>query len=172
MLYVTIALAGSIAASFAYIAVRKVGPTVSVFVLIHYILLCTLLINIFQSACMRRVSRVGYYKLSVFPWPKHTTSPTAWWLLVATAFLGAGAQICINRGLQLEKAGPATSMRFLDIILSYVWQVWILHEHTDAYSIVGATLVSVCLIMMGMKKWWNVRKARLAYEQSLTVSSQ
>ena len=50
MLYVTIALGGSIAASFAYIAVRKVGPTVSVFVLINYILVFTLLINIFQSA--------------------------------------------------------------------------------------------------------------------------
>ena len=50
MLYVMIALSGSIAASFAYIAVRKVGPTVSVFVLINYILVFTLLINIFQSA--------------------------------------------------------------------------------------------------------------------------
>ena len=90
---------------------------------------------------------------------------------MGTAFLGAGAQICINRGLQLEKAGPATSMRFLDIILSYIWQVWILHEKTDGYSIVGAVLVSVCLIMMGMKKWWNVRKARLAYEQSLEIKS-
>ena len=61
---------------------------------------------------------------------------------MGTAFLGAGAQICINRGLQLEKAGPATSMRFLDIILSYIWQVWILHEKTDGYSIVGAERVS------------------------------
>ena len=50
MLYVMIALSGSIAASFAYTAVRKVGPTVSVFVLINYILVFTLLINIFQSA--------------------------------------------------------------------------------------------------------------------------
>lgn len=90
---------------------------------------------------------------------------------MGTAFLGAGAQICINRGLQLEKAGPATSMRFLDIILSYIWQVWILHEKTDGYSIIGAILVSICLIMMGMKKWWNVRKARLVYEQLLEIHS-
>ena len=90
----------------------------------------------------------------------------AWLWLVSTGFLGAGAQMCINRGLQLEKAGPATSMRFMDIVLSYVWQVMILHESVDTFSIIGATLVSLCLILIGFKKWWYVRKARLEYEQS------
>ena len=152
-----IALIGSIAAAFAYIAVRKVGPTVSVFVLINYILIFTMLINIFQS----------YYKLHTFPWPKSTTTMQGWLLLVATSLLGAGAQICINRGLQLEKAGPATSMRFLDIVLSYVWQVVITKDPTDVYSIIGAILVSICLILIGLKKWWVVRKARLEYERLL-----
>lgn len=152
-----IAFGGSIAAAIAYIAVRKVGPTVSVFVLINYILLFTLLINIFQS----------YLKLHCFPWPDAKTSAMAWLWLVSTGFLGAGAQICINRGLQLEKAGPATSMRFMDIVLSYIWQVVILHESVDAFSIIGATLVSLCLILIGFKKWWYVRKARIEYEKSL-----
>lgn len=157
VVYVLIALLGSVAAAFAYIAVRKVGPTVSVFVLINYILIFTMLINIFQS----------YYKLRTFPWPKSTTTVKGWLLLVATSLLGAGAQICINRGLQLEKAGPATSMRFLDIVLSYVWQVVINKDPTDVYSIIGAILVSICLILIGMKKWWVVRKARLEYEKLL-----
>lgn len=82
-------------------------------------------------------------------------------------FLGGGAQICINRGLQLEMAGPATSMRFLDIVLSYIWQVWFIGEATDAFSVVGAILVSICLMLIGVKKFITVRKARLEYEKLL-----
>lgn len=58
-------------------------------------------------------------------------------------------------------------MRFLDIVFSYVWQVFFLHQPMTPFSVTGAVLVSLCLILIGMKKWWYVRKARLAYEQSL-----
>ena len=167
MTYVLIALMGSVAASFAYISVRKIGPSVSVFVLINYILLFTMAINIFQSTYSDYMSLLGYYKLKTFPWPKSTVSSTAWWLIVSTAFLGGCAQICINRGLQLEMAGPATSMRFLDIVLSYIWQVFFIGDETDVYSIIGAGLVSICLIIIGMKKFFVVRKARQEYEKLL-----
>ena len=74
--------------------------------------------------------------------------------------------------MQLEKAGPATSMRFLDIVLTYIWQVLFMHDKVDGYSIIGATLVSICLLTIGMHKWWLIRKARLAYEASLETSIQ
>lgn len=74
---------GSCAAALAYIAVRKVGPTVSAFVLINYILLFTILIGIFQS----------YFLLHIFPWPKKHLPVVAWLWLVSTGFLGAGAQV-------------------------------------------------------------------------------
>ena len=167
MTYVLIALAGSVAASLAYISVRKIGSSISVFVLINYILLFTMAINIFQSSSFRDVLFVGYYKLKTFPWPKSTVSSTAWWLIISTAFLGGCAQICINRGLQLEMAGPATSMRFLDIVLSYIWQVFFIGEKTDIYSIIGAVLVSICLIIIGMRKFFIVHKARHEYEKLL-----
>lgn len=165
-----IAFCGSVAAALAYISVRKVGPSVSIFVLINYIFIFTMAINIFQGMLLiliSNLSHVGYYKLKTFPWPKKTVSSTAWWLIISTVFLGGGAQICINRGLQLEMAGPATSMRFLDIVLSYVWQVCIIRDPTDAYSIIGAILVSICLMLIGIKKFLTVRKARLEYEKLL-----
>lgn len=165
-----IAFCGSVAAALAYISVRKVGPSVSIFVLINYIFIFTMAINVFQGMfliLLYYLSHVGYYKLKTFPWPKKTVSGTAWWLIISTVFLGGGAQICINRGLQLEMAGPATSMRFLDIVLSYIWQVGILSDPTDVYSIIGAILVSICLMLIGIKKFLTVRKARLEYEKLL-----
>ena len=133
-------------------------------------------INIFQSTFSSPkflhyisyvISLLGYYKLKTFPWPKKTVSGTAWWLIISTVFLGGGAQVCINRGLQLEMAGPATSMRFLDIVLSYIWQVWFIGEETDTFSVIGAILVSICLMLIGVKKFITVRKARLEYEKLL-----
>ena len=55
-------------------------------------------------------------------------------------------------------------MRFLDIVLTYIWQVLFMHDKVDGYSIIGATLVSICLITIGMHKWWLIRKASLDYE--------
>ena len=81
-----IAFAGSCAAALAYIAVRKVGPSVSPFVLINYILVFTMLIAVFQSFLM----------LHIFPWPKKQLSIQAWIWLVSTGFLGAGAQVWIK----------------------------------------------------------------------------
>lgn len=70
----------------AYIAVRKAGPTVSVFVLINYALVFTMLINIFQ----------GYYSaLHAFPWPKAGTPLMAWVLLMGISVLGSLAQVCL-----------------------------------------------------------------------------
>ena len=58
-------------------------------------------------------------------------------------------------------------MRFLDIVLSYIWQVFFIGDETDVYSIIGAVLVSICLIIIGMKKFFVVRKARQEYEKLL-----
>lgn len=75
---------GSVSAALAYVAVRKAGPTVSVFVLINYALLFTLIINIYQ----------GYASpLHAFPWPKATTPAMAWLLLVGISVLGSLAQV-------------------------------------------------------------------------------
>jgi singapore isolate B (sub-type 7) whole genome shotgun sequence assembly, scaffold_2 len=81
-----IAFAGSCAAALAYIAVRKVGPSVSAFVLINYILIFTMLIAVFQS----------YFMIHIFPWPKKQLPVQAWLWLVSTGFLGAGAQVEIE----------------------------------------------------------------------------
>lgn len=69
--------------------------------------------------------------------------------------------------MQLEKAGPASSMRFLDIVFSHCWQILFFQEG-DAYSYIGAILVSSCLIIIGLDKWCSIRKARLQYEATLT----
>ena len=62
-------------------------------------------------------------------------------------------------------------MRFLDVVLSYGWQILFFHQ-SDIYGMIGALLVSLCLIIIGLNKWWTVRKVRLAYEASLLNQQQ
>ena len=84
---------GSVSAALAYVAVRKAGPTVSVFVLINYALFFTLLINIYQ----------GYVSpLHAFPWPKSTTPVMGWVLLVGISVLGSLAQVRICTFIHLS----------------------------------------------------------------------
>lgn len=161
-------MVGSVAASLAYISVRKVGPSVSIFVLINYILLFTMAINIFQSiSFLFLFLLLDYYKFGKFPWPSSSLSGKGWLLILCCTACGAIAQVSINRGLQLEMAGPATSMRFLDVVCSYIWQVFFIHDKIDVYSIVGASIVSICLIMISLRKYLVVRKARQDYEKLL-----
>ena len=103
----------------------------------------------------------------MFPWPKPSVGGYAWFLIACCTVTGALAQVSINRGLQLEMAGPATSMRFLDIVLAYIWQVFFIKEGTDMYSIIGGTLVTICIFMISLKKYFVVKKAREEYEQLL-----
>ncbi|DBA00910.1 TPA: LOW QUALITY PROTEIN: hypothetical protein N0F65_006110, partial [Lagenidium giganteum] len=66
------------------------------------------------------------------------TSWTMWLAMVGTGFLGFIAQICLTRGFQLEKAGPASVMRYLDIVFVFLWDTVLLGERINAWSTVGA----------------------------------
>jgi hypothetical protein len=35
---------------------------------------------------------------------------------------------CPGRGLVMEKAGPATMMRYLDIVCAFIWQATLEHQ--------------------------------------------
>lgn len=90
--------------------------------------------------------------LSGFSLPR---DPFQWYLMVILAILSFCGQVLLTRSLQLELAGPVSIVRATaDIALSFVWQLIIFRETPDVWSITGALLVSSCMLLTGIRKWY------------------
>ncbi len=82
--------------------------------------------------------------------------PTGLWtyaLLFGIGLCGIGDQYFLTIALQYESAGPVSVTRTFNIVLSFLWEVLILSEAIEWTSVVGATLVSSCVIILALVKW-------------------
>ncbi|KAF8794752.1 Solute carrier family 35 member G1 like protein [Argiope bruennichi] len=68
----------------------------------------------------------------------------------------------VTMALQCEYAGPVTTVRAAaDICLAFLWQIFIFHDVPDFYGIIGAILVSVSIILIGLNKWLSSLEGNL-----------
>lgn len=51
------------------------------------------------------------------------------------------AQICLTRGLHLEKAGRATAVTYLQIVFAFGWDLLVFHAYPTPLSLTGAGLI-------------------------------
>lgn len=129
--YVAIALGGAVLSAGAYVTVRRIGTTEHPLVIVFYFPLVT-------------VPMVLPFVLSSWVWP------TAWeWI----ALLGVGvttqiAQVYLTRGLQLEPAGRATAVGYLQIVFAAIWGAAFFGELPDAWSIAGAVVILVSTLAL------------------------
>lgn len=66
---------------------------------------------------------------------------------------GIGDQYFLTIALKYETAGPVSVTRTFNIVLSFIWEVVLLSEAIEWTSIVGACLVSSCVIILALVKW-------------------
>jgi len=134
------ALGAAILAAIAYVIVRKVGTQV------HF------LVNVvWFGAVSSAVTPFAAFLLQTQDWPRGWQ----WEVLLGvglTAFLG---QCCLASGLQLAPAGPGTVMRNLDVVFAYVYQLLLLHDAAQPLSILGAALVVLSALFLGLAKFIN-----------------
>ncbi|GBN79801.1 Solute carrier family 35 member G1 [Araneus ventricosus] len=75
------------------------------------------------------------------------------YILLLALFSFSGETIVVM-ALQCEYAGPVSTVRAAaDISLAFVWQIVVFHDVPDSYGIIGATLVSVSIFLIGLGKW-------------------
>jgi drug/metabolite transporter (DMT)-like permease len=87
-----------------------------------------------------------------------------WLLLVGIGGTGFMGQMCITRGLQLEKAGLASMIRTLDVVLAFAMHLAFLHDEQLAwYTVVGSLLIVACSIYVAIRKF---RQARARVRES------
>lgn len=76
------------------------------------------------------------------------------WLLVLLGAFSFGGQVLLTRALQMEQAGPVSVVRSAaDIVFVFIWQVVFFGEVPDRYTVSGALLVTLSVLMTGLRKW-------------------
>ena len=121
---VGIALLGAVFSAAAYVTVRRLGESEHPLVIVFYFPLVTVPIVVPIVA-------------PVALWP----TPVEWLLLLAVGVSTQIAQIYMTRGLQLERAGRATAVGYLQIVFATVWGIAFFAEIPDVWIILGAVIV-------------------------------
>ena len=79
-------------------------------------------------------------------------------VLIAIGIMAFLGQCTLNSGLQHAQAGPGTVMRNLDVVFSYIYQVFLLHSAASIFSIVGAGLIIFSAGLVAYAKWLKSKK--------------
>jgi drug/metabolite transporter (DMT)-like permease len=133
--HVGIALAGALSAASAYTTIRALKdehPLVVVFYL--PVMTIPTAIPLLAGAAPR--------------WP----TPLEWLVLLGVGVSTQVAQLYMTRGLQMERAGRATSVGYLQIVFAAAWGILFFGEVPDAWSVAGAVLiVGSTLVLLGTR---------------------
>ncbi|KAJ8264364.1 hypothetical protein GJAV_G00148290 [Gymnothorax javanicus] len=83
------------------------------------------------------------------------------WYLLTIGVLGIVAQTFLTKALQLEKAGPVSLMRTMDVVLAFLFQFLFLSQNPTWWSL-GGTLCIICSTSgVALRKWYDsTRKNR------------
>jgi len=74
-------------------------------------------------------------------------------MMVGVGLLSFVAQIGLTVSLQLEEAGKVSIMRKAgDILFAFLFQITIFHDIPGMWSIIGAVIVSLTVLMSSAKK--------------------
>ena len=73
------------------------------------------------------------------------------------ALCGVFGSLCLNRGLQLEKAAPAALMRNVDILLAFLFDYAIFGQQPRVLTLLGGLLVVLSTAGVALAKWWRSR---------------
>jgi drug/metabolite transporter (DMT)-like permease len=118
------ALAAVVCSSFAYVTVRKLSRTEHPLVIVFYFPLVA-------------APLVLPWALASFVVPE----PIDWLLLAAIGASTQLGQVCLTRGLGLERAGRAASVGYLQVALAMIWQIVVFGQLPTRWTVGGASLI-------------------------------
>jgi drug/metabolite transporter (DMT)-like permease len=122
--HVVIAVAGALFSATAYVTVRMLRHLDNPLVVVFYFPIVT-------------VPIVLPFAIVGWIWP----TLAEWGILFGIGTATQIAQVYMTRGLQLEPAGRATAVGYLQIVFAALWGILLLGEHPDRWSILGATII-------------------------------
>ena len=124
LLAVGVVLLGSIFSAGAYVTVRQLARTEDPLVIILYFTLVSV-----------AGSLPGTVAGAVWP------TPVEWLFLLLVGVAAQGGQVFLTRGLQLEPAGRATAIGYLQVVFAAGWGALFFGEIPDGWVIAGASII-------------------------------
>jgi drug/metabolite transporter (DMT)-like permease len=140
---VGVALVGAIFSAAAYVTVRQLGRTEHPLVIVFYFTLVTV------PASLPGVALAG----PVMP------AGSEWLALLAVGVTAQAGQVYLTRGLQLEPAGRATAVGYLQIVFAAVWGAAFFAEYPDAWAVAGALLILTSTLLLAQRRTGPRRRA-------------
>jgi drug/metabolite transporter (DMT)-like permease len=132
------AFLGAVGQAFVFITVRQLRA-INMHVVVHYFMLFSFVSSAMWVAIVQQ----------------HFVVPgtTMLWL----ALVGSGAftflgQLFLTKGFQIEKAGIASVMRYLDVVCVFIWDDVLLGEQINHWSVVGAAIICSCASIIALRK--------------------
>lgn len=151
---VSVALVGAMFSASAYVTVRKLGRTEHPLVIVFYFTLVT-------------VPAALPGTLAGAVWP----TAVEWALLLAVGLTAQGGQVYLTRGLQLEPAGRATAVGYLQIVFAAIWGALAFAELPDGWTVGGAMVILTSTLLIARSQKPSASTPRVAEESAAEVPS-
>ncbi|GLD99289.1 hypothetical protein PINS_up008007 [Pythium insidiosum] len=132
------ALLGATGQAIVYVCMRRLKG-LHFMATINYFLLTSTLFSAFSLAFIQQTF-VIHMPLSV------------WLAVLGTGVFGFLGQLFMTRGFQLENAGTASVMRYLDVVFVFIWDLTLLHERISAWSVLGAVIICSSAIAIAIRR--------------------
>ncbi|KAL9186221.1 hypothetical protein ACHAXT_005459 [Thalassiosira profunda] len=141
---VLVTTSGAAMAGMAYVCVRKIGDGADAVVMVFYYAVLSL-----------PMAAIGS-KLLLDDWnvlgDVASFSVADYFLLLLVGFAGYGGQWFTNLGLQIETAATATLATSTQIVWTFVFEILILHEKLNLWSLGGTALILGYMMIVGVIK--------------------
>ncbi|KAJ0406794.1 hypothetical protein ATCC90586_000847 [Pythium insidiosum] len=120
-------LLGAVFQALVYVSVRRLKH-INFLVMLHYFMM-------FSAAMAALYMAIVQHRFVV---PR---TLKLWLVVLGTGVFTFLGQSFLTRGFQLEKAGIASVMRYLDVVCVFLWDTMLLGESVSPWSVLGATII-------------------------------
>ena len=141
----SLALFSALISALAYCIVRAVGKSVHFMIHVFYFGFISTLFSGFML----------YSGLCDDPLPIFSWTIDQWMCIFGVGAFAFMAQCCLNYGLQLSNAGPATLMRNLDVVFAFLFGLLIFDEKLNFFSVLGASMIVGGTAFVVLVKWYQ-----------------
>jgi drug/metabolite transporter (DMT)-like permease len=121
---VGVALLVSVLSACAYVTIRKLRETEHYLVIVLYFAMVSVVAAVPLAA--------GDFRMP---------EPSEWGLVLGAGVFTQLAQICLTRGLALERAGRAMSMSYIQVVFAVVWGALFFGDFLTVPGLAGAGLI-------------------------------
>ncbi|NXN93417.1 S35G1 protein, partial [Rhinopomastus cyanomelas] len=141
------AIASAVSAALTFVIIRKVGKSVHYFLSIWYYAVIGLIGCVIALFVMNEWRLPYCGKDRVF--------------LILIGLLGLGGQIFLTKALQIEKAGPVSIMKTMDVVFAFILQILFLNHLPTWWTVGGALCVVASSSGTAIRKWrQSLKKAK------------